>query len=124
MEFYLPVSGFTQCTFGGFFPRRRDLQDKLLTLEGDTSTIEVWDVTLAHSFNAANVTWNNKPPRGPLLGTVSAAFGTNTTTGPFRCMQGYPIMVELVCASPGCRVEFKEEDFLPRLGQSIQTSHC
>ncbi|TDL27895.1 hypothetical protein BD410DRAFT_335453 [Rickenella mellea] len=78
--------------------------------------VDVWDVSALSSLNASHVTWIGRPSRKRHLGSLSAAYGIVSTTAPFRCVQGFPFIIELSCSNPGCTLEYRMDDKEPKLG--------
>ncbi|KII91603.1 hypothetical protein PLICRDRAFT_173429 [Plicaturopsis crispa FD-325 SS-3] len=118
MQFLAP-SVASSCTFKGFWPARRALGDKMLTLEGADSSVRVSLRLLPPEFSMRNVTWDALPPKDDHLGSLTASFGTDDagkSLFSFPCEAGERYVVELACIGEGCRVEYKDADGLPTLG--------
>ncbi|OCH90473.1 hypothetical protein OBBRIDRAFT_594982 [Obba rivulosa] len=117
----LPSSGSSSCAFSYTFPARKDLADKLLTIESDgvpgvAPLILITSLAVPDPLDLASMTWNTSPEPQTLLGAVPAVFGANGTAEAFECTQGGTMLVELACASKGCRVEYEDADGEPPLG--------
>lgn len=118
MRFDVPA-GATRCAFYGHFPRRQDLgllsPTQLLTLErddGDGEPIRAPEIELASIMgpvDLASVSWATRPRTSGVLGTMTAAFGTNVTTDAFDCPSS-PFFVEASCIGSNCRVEYTYPD--------------
>lgn len=125
MEFTLDVvQGGRECSFTAIFPERRNLQDRLLTIESDDPDLgwPLIQITLVPEQNMVDIskaTWNTRPVSETVLGTLRVSFGTNDTTPSFSCPSGSLMQVELECLGRGCRVEYKNEDDQPILGTTF-----
>lgn len=91
---------------------RSELQDRLLTLEGDTTSVEIWEVVHISPSEIYSMTWNKKPVRVNELGSLVAVFGINSTIKPFPCPEHSSLLLELTCPSSGCWVEYEIMDDL------------
>ncbi|EMD36961.1 hypothetical protein CERSUDRAFT_95229 [Gelatoporia subvermispora B] len=116
----------SSCAFAYTFPARADLKDKLLTIENpDTPTVAplilITSLNIPDQLDLKKITWSSSPVPQSLLGTVPAEFGANGTTEAFECPQNGPMLFELACATPGCRVEYTDDDEEPLLGIRLTT---
>lgn len=129
MEFAAtPAHGGQRCALQAYFPGRRDLRDKLLTIErndGHAPDISIRFTTLSHSpIDFTNFTWNTRPSAVRLvdlpLTLSAAAFGRNQTTVSFSCPSDTPLRLEAMCIGGGCRLEYDASgslvDLEPLLG--------
>ncbi|GJE86379.1 hypothetical protein PsYK624_024590 [Phanerochaete sordida] len=102
-----------RCTLRAFFPTRRELRDKLLTMERDDGVapdpaIRFTARTLS-PLDISDVTWNTRPSATRLVDmplTLTAAFGHNQSTVAFPCPTSGTLRVEAMCIGGGCRVEY------------------
>lgn len=129
MEFAAtPARAEQRCALQAYLPARRDLRDKLLTLERDDSLAPdpvIRFTALSPSpIDFSSLTWSSRPSAVRLVDlpvTLTAVFGQNQTTVPFPCPSGGPLRVEMLCLGGGCRVEYdassKLVDIEPLLGE-------
>jgi hypothetical protein len=130
MRFPVPQGSPDQsCAIGWKGPVENRLQD--LTTKGDISEIEVWSIiapTIGSSgpvddldFNY--VSWNNRPVRGELLGTLDLKNGlANVTTEKFGCpSKDRHLVVEFRCVRVDCQVSFSQiKNVHPNMGKYSQ----
>jgi hypothetical protein len=114
MKFQPPVE-WTSCKVFSFFPKRSQLRNKMLTLEGEKTRIQVRFLPSLSTINST--TWNSRPQADRTFGYLEAKLGESGTTASFSCAHDTPVVVELSCIGDGCRVEYKEDaSQLPVLG--------
>lgn len=132
MEFP-PMSNLPEdqlCAFQAYFPTRRALRDKLLTIERDdavsTNSLIRFTPLSSAPVDLGRLTWDTRPApaqTAEVLVTLTAAFGHNQTSASFACPAGAPLRVEAACVGGGCRVEYDARpelvDVEPLLGQWI-----
>ncbi|THU98607.1 hypothetical protein K435DRAFT_964836 [Dendrothele bispora CBS 962.96] len=130
MKFPIPEGTRDQaCVIGWQGPVETREQD--LNTKGDISEIEVWSVIAPSSVDANNgvtmdsfdfdsISWNTRPVRGELLGTLDLKGGLilNATTVKFGCpTDSKSLVVELRCVRVDCHVDFAQiEEVRPRMG--------
>ena len=134
MEFAaLPIHAGQRCALQAYFPARRDLRDKLLTIERDdgiASDPAIRFIPLSPTpANLGNVTWNTRPSESRLIDTpltLTAAFGHNQSTVAFPCPSSAPLRLQAMCVGSGCRLEYDTSPALvnvePLLGACPSTS--
>lgn len=90
-----------------------------LTLHGDTSNIEVWNLTSSGDIDVNKLSWATKPKRESLLGRFNVVEGQNSQTGDFNCGPSGSLQTfELVCTGTDCFIDFWQDIyFKPRFGQ-------
>ena len=90
-----------------------------LTIRGDTSNIEVWNLTAPGELNANRLSYALKPERGALLGKFSIAEDQQSQTEDFYCGPSGSLQAfELVCTGEDCEVDFWQDIyFKPRFGE-------
>ena len=117
------------CAFAAYFPERRALQDKLLTIERDDGLSNDPVIRLIPLLSSPDyfnqLTWNTRPPPVQASATpitVTAAFGHNQTSTTFACPLESSLTVEAMCIGGNCRVEYNADpdlvDVEPLLGTS------
>ncbi|KAF9002916.1 hypothetical protein BDQ17DRAFT_1425450 [Cyathus striatus] len=100
---------------------------KDLHTKGDVSEIEVWSIVAPNALQSSSksvsdihfdtLSWNTRPVRGELLGTLSLNQKPNSTTVAFGCPEsGDDLVVEMRCLRVACEVQFKQVHMVPRLG--------
>ncbi|KAF5352093.1 hypothetical protein D9758_009382 [Tetrapyrgos nigripes] len=126
MRFVVPKGSTDQlCAFGWKGPVETRKQD--LTTKGDISEIEVWSIIspmvgspgTVDNLDFDNVSWNNRPVRGELLGTMDLKNDlVNATTENFACpSQDKHLVVEFRCVRVDCQVSFSQiKDVHPNMG--------
>lgn len=122
----------SQCYIWAVVPGQDTLKKggKSYFSEGDLSAIEIWNVTSSPGPLSA-VSWNTRPTRVSLLGTVNftnhvdVLAGDNAVDGKqlraptprFDCSGNSKITVEIACES--CRLEYDQVFSDPALGASL-----
>ncbi|EKM56646.1 uncharacterized protein PHACADRAFT_253874 [Phanerochaete carnosa HHB-10118-sp] len=109
-----PARAGQRCAIQAYFPGRRDLRDKLLTIERDDGVASepvIHFTALSFSpVDLTNLTWSTRPSAVRLIDLPltlnAAAFGSNQTTVLFPCPSHTPLRVEAMCAGGGCRLEY------------------
>jgi N-acetylglucosamine kinase-like BadF-type ATPase len=105
--------------------------NKSYTAEGDITAIEIWKVsTPQDSASLKTLSWNTRPERLSLLGTVNftshyaqsqvpALHGQELRwpTPLFDCSSMVDMAVEIACAT--CRLQFSQISSSPPLGQYL-----
>jgi len=131
MEFAaIPTRAGLRCALQAYFPGRRDLRDKLLTIERDDGIapdpVVRFTAVSPSPVDLTNLTWNTRPSATRLVDlplTLTVAFGRNQTTAPFPCPSDIPLRVEAMCVGGGCRVEYDASGSLvnvePLLGMQL-----
>ena len=115
-----------RCAFKAHFPARRELKDKLLTIERDDGVSQNPEIRLTPlsppmvEFN--RMSWQSRPPATAEQSvTLLAAFEQNSTTESFPCPLSSPLRIEAMCIGGGCRVEYDASirllDTVPLLGE-------
>jgi hypothetical protein len=112
MQFWIRPNDIEDCVIFGRWPVFPSLR-----LTGRTEAIQVWSLAASNRLTAAALSWNTKPAREKLLGTLNATAGNALRTQPlsalitdkFDCPRLFQT-IELVCDD--CEVEFKYENLL------------
>ena len=93
-------------------------QQQNLTIRGDTSNIEVWNLTSPGELDVNSLSFATKPNRGNLLGRFNVAEGQNSRTDDFFCGPSGSLQTfELVCTGKDCLIDFWQDIyFKPRFG--------
>ncbi|KAJ7110909.1 hypothetical protein C8R44DRAFT_633545, partial [Mycena epipterygia] len=123
-------SKWPMCYLTGWVSATQDLIEgnKSYTSEGNLTTIEVWNLTIpANPKTLKAMTWNTRPARVSLLGTVNfTSVETQHSTWELDgqelraptprlpCLGDTEIAVEIACAT--CRLKFNQVFSLPPLG--------
>ncbi|KAJ7476170.1 hypothetical protein FB451DRAFT_1088228 [Mycena latifolia] len=123
-------SSWPQCYLTGWVSAAEELiaGHKSYMSEGDVTAIEIWNLSTPADRKALKtMSWNTRPARESLLGTVN--FTSRATqsrlgyldaqelkapTPRFDCLGDTEITVEVVC--PACRLEFEQVFSMPPLG--------
>ncbi|THH18331.1 hypothetical protein EW146_g2628 [Bondarzewia mesenterica] len=127
MRFPIPPNGTTACAITWTPPPPLGVRQRDLETKGDISEIEVWSVIAprpsssspsASDFDA--LSWNTRPVRGELLGTLDLTAHPNATTVEFACPPAEEgdeaLIVELRCLRVACHVQFMQVPFMPKMG--------
>ncbi|KAJ7160059.1 hypothetical protein C8R46DRAFT_361876 [Mycena filopes] len=123
-------SNWPTCYLAGWVSASKDLiaGHKSYTSEGDITAIEMWNLsTPADPKSLNNMSWNTRPERLSLLGTVNFtsretqerlgyldAQEIKAPTPRFDCLGDTEITVEVVCRE--CRLHFDQVFSMPPLG--------
>ena len=91
-----------------------------LHLAGDTSLIEVWNLTAPDELDVTKLSWATKPKRERLLARLSVAPDATIESDEFWCGPSASLQAfELVCRGKSCYVEFWQDYyFKPRFGKT------
>jgi hypothetical protein len=128
MRFLVPKGSDDQsCAIGWKGPVETRKQD--LSTKGDISEIEIWSIIAPaigspgspDDLDFDTMSWNNRPVRGELLGTLDLQNGLeNATTETFRCPSDKHLVVELSCVRVDCQVSFSQiKDVHPNMGMCL-----
>jgi hypothetical protein len=123
-------SAWPKCYISGWVSSSENLKlgNKHYTAEGDVTAIEIWNVSSPlDSQSLKTMSWNNRPKRVSLMGTVNfTSHDTQnrvkhldgqelkTPTPLFHCSGDVDLTVEIACAS--CRLQFDQVFSDPPLG--------
>jgi hypothetical protein len=130
MQFHIPPLGASGCALAwtpppDLSPRKNDLETK-----GDVSEIEAWSIIAPHQhshherrspspadIDYDSLSWNTRPVRGELLGTLDLTARPNSTTVEFVCPTDTDTLaVEFRCLRVACHVRFKQVHMVPKMG--------
>ncbi len=113
--------GMERCAIVAQIPDETTLKNSNLsfTIHGNTSRIEVWNLTSSEELDVKTLSWHSKPPRERLLGVFSLDLGQATRTHDFHCGRSGSLQTfELVCTSADCLIDFWQDIyFSPRFGE-------
>lgn len=113
--------GMERCAVVARIPEVDTLTEKNQTIAilGDTSRIEVWNLTSPNELNVKKLSWQKKPLRERLLGHFDMALGQTSRTEDFRCGPSGSLQTfELVCKGADCIIDFWQDIyFRPRFGE-------
>ena len=116
--------GMERCRITAAIPSVPILQEKNQTLHlaGDTTLIEVWNLTAPAEIDVRKLSWSTKPSRDRLLGRLSVAPNATLHSESFWCgPSGSLQSFELVCKGKSCYIEFFQDFyFKPRFGIFVQ----
>jgi hypothetical protein len=124
--------GMENCRIATSIPDERILVQKNQTyhIEGDTSVIEVWNVTTPTiqtlsggpprqvELDPRMLTWDSKPPRDQLMARLPVERNKTTYSETFWCGPSGSLQTfELLCRGKGCYIElWQDYYFKPRYG--------
>ncbi|KAF9020770.1 hypothetical protein BDZ89DRAFT_957999 [Hymenopellis radicata] len=127
-------SSWTRCYISGWVsPLEKLIQGgKSYSAEGDVTEIEVWNVDYPSDSNLPSLSWNTRPTRQSLLGTVnftdydvqrqlfhSDGKELKSPTPLFECIDRRTITLEIACKA--CRLEFDQVFSDPALGTCLRS---
>lgn len=128
MRFPVPSSNVNSCALSWRPPPELSPRIKDVTIKGDVTEIEVWQL-IAPSITSSAVSstlneidydalsYSTLPIRGELLGVLDLTARPNSTTVEFACpSDADSLTVELRCQRVGCHVSFLHIDMAPRVG--------
>ncbi|KAI5114989.1 hypothetical protein M0805_007252, partial [Coniferiporia weirii] len=125
-QFRVHDYGMERCRVVSTIPTWEILQDRNQTLHlaGDTSRIEVWNVTATTELDERTLSWETKPPRDKVIATVGLEENSTHTSDEFWCgPSGSLQTIELLCKGVSCYIElWQDYYFKPRFGIYIQQS--
>ncbi|KAJ7780713.1 hypothetical protein DFH07DRAFT_875512 [Mycena maculata] len=122
-------SSWPKCYLTGWVSPAADLTGrKSYTWDGDVTAIQIWNLSAPADRNALKtLSWNTRPSRLSLLGTVNFTDRAvqnglghldgqeiKAPTPRFDCLGDTEITVELTCTA--CRLEFQQVFSMPPLG--------
>jgi len=127
MRFHIPSNGTNTCAIiwhpqPALGARNDDLETK-----GDITEIEVWSIIAPNpivspgaslaDLDFDTLSWDTRPVRGELLGTLDLTARPNATTVDFACPpEAEGLTVELRCLRVACHVRFMQVPFVPKIG--------
>ncbi|KAF7364878.1 hypothetical protein MVEN_00358200 [Mycena venus] len=123
-------SSWPKCYLTGWVSSSEELRAgrKSYTSKGDVTALEIWNLSTPENHNSLQaMSWNTRPARVSLLGTVNFtsretqnrlgdldAQEIKAPTPRFDCLGDTEITVEVVCKV--CRLEFEQVFSMPPLG--------
>ncbi|EJD06941.1 uncharacterized protein FOMMEDRAFT_152279 [Fomitiporia mediterranea MF3/22] len=124
-QFRVHDYGMERCRVVSSIPSWELLQshNQTLHLAGDTSHIEVWNLTSSgKALDERTLAWETKPPRRELITTLSVHENSTHKSDEFWCgTSGSLQTFELLCPGVGCYIElWQDYYFQPRFGIIIQ----
>ena len=115
--------GMERCRIVSTVPTWELLQSRNQTLHlaGDTSRIEIWNLTTSSELDEGTLAWETKPKRNNLLSTVGINANSTYSSDEFWCgPSGSLQTLELVCTGISCYIELWQDFyFKPRFGKCI-----
>ena len=96
--------------------------NQTLHLAGDTSHIEVWNLTTPSTeLDEKTLSWATKPVRRELITSFPVAENSTQTSDEFWCgPSGSLQTLEFLCTGIGCYIELWQDIyFKPRFGESV-----
>lgn len=114
-QFRVHDYGMERCRIVSSIPSLDVLpKNQSLLLSGDTSLIEVWNLTTPAApyseLNVRTLSWNSRPSRESLLATIGVAVDSTMKSDEFWCGPSSSLQsFEFTCKSPGCHVEFFQD---------------
>ncbi|KAL5525642.1 hypothetical protein ACEPAG_6978 [Sanghuangporus baumii] len=126
-QFRVHDYGMERCRVVSSIPSWEILQlhNQTLHLAGDTSHVEVWNLTsTGQKLDELALSWKTKPPRKELITTLSVAENSTHASNEFWCgPSGNLQTIELLCTGVACYIElWQDYYFQPRFGIYIQQS--
>ncbi|KAL5504296.1 hypothetical protein ACEPAH_8370 [Sanghuangporus vaninii] len=126
-QFRVHDHGMERCRVISSIPSWELLQsyNQTLHLAGDTSRVEVWNLTsTGQGLDELTLSWKTKPPRRELITTLSVVENSTHASNEFWCgPSGSLQTIELLCTGVGCYIElWQDYYFRPRFGIYVQQS--
>lgn len=126
-QFRVHDYGMERCRIVSSIPTWELLQttNQTLHLAGDTSSIEIWNLTTPGApyseLDERTLSWETKPPRERVIGTVGVAENSTHKSDEFWCGPSGSLQTfELVCRGVSCYVElWQDYYFKPRFGEPL-----
>ena len=113
--------GMERCRIVSAVPTWELLQshNQTLHLAGDTSRIEVWNLTTSSELDERALSWETKPPRDQLIATLGIDANSTHSSAEFPCGPSGSLQTyELICTGVSCYVELWQDIyFKPRFGE-------
>jgi len=93
-------------------------KNQSLDIRGDTSIVEVWNLTTTGPLDVRTLNWDNKPKRDRIVARFSVEDGQTTRSEDWWCGPSGSLQTfELLCRGKACYVEFWQDFyFKPRFG--------
>lgn len=129
-------SSWPKCYLTGWVSSSEELLagHKSYTADGDVKAIQIWNLSVPADRNGLRtMSWNTRPARVSLLGTVNFtsraaqsrlgyldAQEIKAPTPRFDCLGDTEITVEVACTA--CRLEFDQVFSMPPLGSFVLIS--
>ncbi|THH01401.1 hypothetical protein EW145_g6922 [Phellinidium pouzarii] len=125
-QFRVHDFGMERCRIVSTIPSWEVLEayNQTLHLAGDTSNIEIWNVTASAELDERTLSWATKPARDEHIGSVGLEENSTRQSGEFWCgPSGSLQTIELLCRGVSCFIElWQDYYFKPRFGIYIQQS--
>lgn len=98
--------------------------NQTLTLMGNTSVVEVWNLTESAGqtpLDAHTLSWAHRPARSRIVARFPVVQNTTTRSEDFYCGPSGSLQTfELACRGSGCNIEFWQNFYIePRFGESL-----
>lgn len=123
-QFRVHDYGMGRCRVVAAIPSWELLQERNQTLHlaGDTSRVEVWNLTASGELNESTLSWATKPARTNLIAAVRADANSTFKSDEFWCgPSGSLQTIELLCRGVSCYIElWQDYYFKPRFGELRQ----
>ena len=99
-------------------------RNQTLHLAGDTSRIEIWNLTAAGELEERTLSWGSKPARKEVIGSVGLDANSTQKSDEFWCgPSGSLQTLELLCRGVSCYIElWQDYYFKPRFGEISSAS--
>lgn len=115
--------GMERCAIAAQIPDKVTLasRNQSINMNGDTTRVEVWNLTVSKELDAKALSWRNKPVRNQLLGNLSVDIGQFSKTTDFYCGPSGSLQTfELACTSNACDIDFWQDIYFePRFGMFL-----
>lgn len=120
-QFRVHDYGMERCRIVSSIPSWSLLQSRNQTLHlaGDTSRIEVWNLTTSVELDERTLSWATKPSRLGLITTLGLDENSTHASDDFWCgPSGSLQTIEFLCTGIGCYIELWQDIyFQPRFGE-------
>ncbi|KAJ7153220.1 hypothetical protein C8R46DRAFT_912454 [Mycena filopes] len=102
----------------------RDFPNKTVELlsDGPRVPLELWFLDAGEDIEPQTLSWARRPKRARLLSRMdvthgAASQGVQLESPAFACPARTLATLEISCSTPGCRLWFRQDKKLPRLGE-------
>lgn len=127
MQFRVTDYAMEHCSVGAWIPSHETAAktNRTFELANGSAEVELWNLTTSdrEELNPYKVTWNKRPKRQALIGTLKIVEGQSTLMPSQFCETGSLQTFEFACPTAGCKIDFMQGATEPRLGEILSSRH-
>ena len=124
-QFRVHDYGMERCRIVSSIPSWEQLQarNQTLHLAGDTSRIEIWNLSSTEELDERTLSWKTRPARKESIATLSVLENSTQASNEFWCGPSGSLQTfEFICTGVACYIElWQDYYFQPRFGKFVCT---